>query len=208
MTDRKYSYLWLPGAFFMAWVVFFLDRASANNLPVSILHLIVVAAALAGGGEIAVLVGAPVCMALAFAARLLAQADPAPLAAALQALFPCIAIGVVAFLLLSQRRLRAASAEADRRRAEIEHFLNSVPFVLWRSNPRGEIEYLNEHWTHVTGLDRSSVLANERYNDVVHPDDLAALHAAVPHAVATQTLTDLEIRVRQADGSYLSLIHI
>jgi hypothetical protein len=22
MTDRKYSYLWLPGAFFMAWVVF------------------------------------------------------------------------------------------------------------------------------------------------------------------------------------------
>ncbi|KAJ8136489.1 hypothetical protein OY671_010298, partial [Metschnikowia pulcherrima] len=53
-----------------------------------------------------------------------------------------------------------------------------------------------------TGSDRSSVSANERYNDVVHPDDLPALHAAVPHAVATQTSTDLEIRVRQADGSY------
>lgn len=202
MTDRKYSYLWLPGAFFMAWAVFVLDRGVGHDLPVSILYLFVIPAALAGGGEIAVLVGAPACMALAFAARLLAQADPAPLAAAAQALLPCIAIGVVAFLLLSQRRLRAASGEADRRRAEIEHFLNSVPFVLWRSNPRGEIEYLNEHWTHVTGLDRSSVLANARYNDVVHPDDLAALHAAVPLAIATQTLTNLEIRVRQADGSY------
>ncbi|WP_333839531.1 PAS domain-containing sensor histidine kinase [Novosphingobium sp.] len=118
------------------------------------------------------------------------------------ALVTGVAAGTCGTLWYGQRRVRAIKCALERSRSEVELFANSVPFVLWRSNPAGHIQYLNQSWTRVTGLDRWSVLADARYNDVVHPDDIAILNETVSAAIANQTLTDLKVRVRQADGSY------
>ncbi len=202
MDGRLGRRLSLVAAVLLAAAVFSIDGVARYDFSVSILYLAVLVLVSVGGGSTAVLRTAQICVALTVLAWIVAHLAQPTLANVLRCIFACIAIGVTAALLVSRKRLEAVRQDLDRSRSEVELFANSVPFVLWRSNPQGEIEYLNESWTTVTGLDRWSVLAGQRYNDVVHPDDIPPLTEAVSRAVATRTMTDLKIRVRQRDGSY------
>jgi len=186
----------------LAAAVFAIDSIAEYDFSISILYLAVLVLVYAGGSAKTVARAGQLCIALAVVAWAIVHLPQPSGASALRGLFACIAIGVTAALLVNRKRLEATKRDLDRSRSEVELFANSVPFVLWRSNPQGEIEYLNESWTIVTGLDRWSVLEGQRYNEVVHPDDIPALNETVSRAVATQTVTDLKVRIRQADGSY------
>lgn len=194
--------IFLIAAGLLAAAVFVIDVVARYDFSISILHLAVLVLVSLAGGIRAVLRAAQLCIALTIVAWLVAHQAHPTIASVLRCIFACVAIGVTAALLISRKRLEATKQDLDRSRSEVELFANSVPFVLWRSNPQGEIEYLNESWTKVTGLDRWSVLEGQRYNDVVHPDDVPGLNETVSHAVATRTMTNLKIRVRQSDGSY------
>ncbi|MGH6746239.1 PAS domain-containing sensor histidine kinase [Novosphingobium sp.] len=186
----------------LAVCVFWIDSIAEYDFAISILYLVVLVLVSLAAGSKAVVRAAKACIALTITAWMVVHLrDPSP-ASGLRCLFACIAISVTAALLVGRKRLEAIKLDLERSRSEVDLFANSVPFVLWRSNPQGEIEYLNQSWTTVTGLDRVSVLAGQRYNDVVHPDDLPILGETVSKAVAEQTVTDLKVRVRQADGSY------
>jgi PAS domain S-box-containing protein len=202
MTERLRKSLILTSAACLAAAVLWVDSIAEYDFAISILYLAVLVIVSAGGGAKAVARAAQACAALTVAGWLIDHVHHPSLASALQCLFACIAIGVTAALLISRKRLETTKRALERSRSEVELFANSVPFVLWRSNPRGEIEYLNQSWTTVTGLDRWSVLEGQRYNDVVHPDDIPALVETVSAAVESQTITDLKVRIRQADGSY------
>jgi len=202
MTERVKKRLLLITAVLLAAFVFWIDGIEQYDFSISILYLAVLAlVALAAGGK-AVARAGQACVALAIIAWIIAHLDNPSIASALRCLFACIAISVTAALLVSRKRLEATKQELDRSKSVFELFANSVPFVLWRSNPAGEIEYLNESWTVVTGLDRWSVLAGQHYNDVIHPDDIDILNKTVSAAVATRTMTDLKVRILQADGTY------
>lgn len=198
--NRKPALLSL--AVLLAGAVFWVDSIAPDDFSISILYLAVLGLISSVSDEKVVLRAAGACVLLAILAWFVAHIGQPSAGSALQCLFACIAISVTAALLVSRKRLDTTKRDLERSRSEVELFANSVPFVLWRSNPRGEIEYLNESWTKVTGLDRWSVLEGQRYNDVVHPDDMEILVATVTAAVANQTTTDLKVRVRQADGSY------
>ncbi|WP_404334715.1 PAS domain-containing protein [Sphingomonas sp. MMS12-HWE2-04] len=201
-SERPKRILIVSSAALLAALVFWIDSVAEYDFAISILYLAVLVLVSFAADAKAVVRAAQLCVALAIAAWLIVHLDqPAP-ASALRCLFACIAIGVTAALLVSRKRLEATKRDLERSRSEVELFANSVPFVLWRSNPQGEIEYLNQSWTTVTGLDRWSVLVGQRYNEVVHPDDVPALNETVSTAVATQTVTDLKVRVRQTDGAY------
>lgn len=194
--------LFLTLAALLAALVFAVDSLAEYDFSVAILYLLVLVIVSAAGTEKAVARAAYFCVALAILSWVLVHADQVSLASALRCLFACVAIGVTAGLLISRKRLETAKREIERSRSEVELFADSVPFVLWRSNPSGEIQYLNQRWTGVTGMDRLSVLEGQRYNDVVHPDDIPILNETVGTAVANRTITDLKVRIRQADGSY------
>ena len=197
---ERYALLALATA--LAALVFWIDSSPAYNFSISILYLLVLVLVSINGGEKRIKHAAQACIVLTACAWTIAHWRDMSVENAARALFVCVAIGVTAALMISRKRLEATKKELERSRAEAELFANSVPFVLWHSNPRGEIVYLNESWTRVTGLDRWSVLEGQRYNDVVHPDDMEALVETVTAAVTNRTLTDLKVRVRQADGSY------
>ena len=199
-TPNEHALLAL--AVLLAGAVFLIDSLAGYDLSVSILYLAVLVLVSLGAGPGSVARAAQVCVLLTVLTWAFVHATEPSVINVLRCVFACIAIAVTAALLVSRKRLEATRLDLDRSRSEVELFANSVPFVLWRSNPQGEIEYLNESWTTVTGLDRHSVLEGQRYNDVVHPDDIPALTEKVSHAVATRTMTDLKIRVRQRDGSY------
>jgi len=202
MNERLKRYLLFALATILAVFVFWIDANPAHNFSISILYLAVLVLVSTQGNAKEVTRAAQVCVALTVCAWAIAHSGQPSLENVARGLFACVAIGVTAALLVSRKRLEATQQDLERSRAEAELFANSVPFVLWHSNPLGEIMYLNESWTKVTGLDRWSVLEGQRYNDVVHPDDMEALVETVTAAVANRTLTDLKVRVRQADGSY------
>ncbi|ATI80022.1 hypothetical protein A6768_08405 [Sphingobium yanoikuyae] len=202
MRDRREKFFVVALAALVAAGVFWIDSIAEYDFAISILYLVVLVLVSFAGGTKAVVRAAQACIALTITAWIAVHlSDPSP-ASGLRCVFACIAISVTAALLVSRKRLEAIKLDLERSRSEVDLFANSVPFVLWRSNPQGEIEYLNQSWTTVTGLDRVSVLAGQRYNDVVHPDDLEILGETVSKAVAERTVTDLKVRVRQADGSY------
>jgi PAS domain S-box-containing protein len=202
MTDRLGRPLLFVVAAVLAAFVFWIDSIARYDFSVATMYLTVLVLVSAAGSGRSVVLAAQACVALAISAWAIAHLHQPTPASALRCLFACVAIGVTAALLVSRKRLEAAKEDLERSRSEADLFANSVPFVLWRSNPSGEIQYLNDGWTDVTGLDRWSVLEGQRYNDVVHPDDLAALHETVGAAIANRTITDLKVRVRQADGTY------
>lgn len=202
MSERRKRFYILALAAILAACVFWIDSIAEYDFAISILYLVVLVIVSVAAGSKAVMRAAQACVALTIIAWIVVHlSDPSP-ASGLRCVFACIAISVTAALLVSRKRLEAIKLDLERSRSEVDLFANSVPFVLWRSNPQGEIEYLNQSWTNVTGLDRVSVLAGQRYNDVVHPDDLQVLGETVSKAVADQAVTDLKVRVRQADGGY------
>ncbi|RJF69808.1 PAS domain-containing sensor histidine kinase [Rhodopseudomonas palustris] len=202
MAERFHKSVPLVLAALLAAFVFWIDSQPKFDLSISILYLLVLVLVSAAGSTTLVVRGAQVCVALTVVALAFVHIDDLSPASLLRCLFACVAIGVTAALLVSRKRLEATKRDLERSRSEVELFANSVPYVLWHSNPRGEIVYLNESWTAVTGLDRWSVLEGQRYNDVVHPDDIPILNETVSAAVANRTQTDLKVRIRQANGSY------
>ncbi len=202
MTEpiRRPVFLTLAAA--LAALVFWIDSIAEYESSVAILYLaaLVLVSAVGNGRE--VMRAAQGCVVLTVFAWIVVHFHTPTTASVLRCLFACIAIGVTAALLVSRKRLETTQQDLERSRAEVDLFANSVPYVLWRSNPRGEIEYLNASWTAVTGLDRLTVLEGQRYNDVVHPDDIPILNETVSAAVANRTVTNLKVRIRQANGSY------
>lgn len=103
---------------------------------------------------------------------------------------------------IAREELQRTRAALEESRAEVEYFANSVPYILWRSNGAGEVQFFNKRWTDVTGMAREDALKDQRYLEAVHPDDLPGLGVSIVHAIETNGISDAEVRVRQADGSY------
>lgn len=186
----------------LAAFVFRIDSIAEFDFAISILYLLVLAIVSSAAGERAVIRAAIACELLAVAAWVIVHLGAPTLANVLRCLFACVAIGATAALLVSRKRLERIRRDLWRSRAEVEHFANSVPFILWRANPRGEVEYLNESWTTLTGLDRRAVLDGQRYMAAVHPEDLPRLAETITNAVENRTVSSAHVRVLQADGGY------
>lgn len=103
---------------------------------------------------------------------------------------------------IAREELQRTRVALEVSRAEVEFFANSVPYILWRSNGAGEVQFFNTRWTDVTGMAREDALKDQRYLEAVHPDDLPALSASIVRAIETNGISDAEVRVRQADGSF------
>jgi PAS domain S-box-containing protein len=202
MTEAARRPFLLTLAAALAALVFWIDSIAEYESSVAILYLAALVLVSTVGDSKEVKWAAQGCAALTVLAWVIVHWHAPTTASVLRCLFACIAIAVTAALLVSRKRLEATQRDLERSRAEVDLFANSVPYVLWRSNPRGEIEYLNASWTAVTGLDRLTVLEGQRYNDVVHPDDIPILNETVSAAVANRTVTNLKVRIRQANGLY------
>src|SRR6218665_3669627 len=137
MTEptRRRAFLTLAAA--LAVLVFWIDSIAEYESSVAILYLAVLVLVSAAGSGREVARAAQGCAVLTVVAWVAVHLHSPTTASVLRCLFACIAIGVTAALLVSRKRLEATKQDLERSRAEVERFANSVPFVLWRSNPQG-----------------------------------------------------------------------
>jgi PAS domain S-box-containing protein len=84
---------------------------------------------------------------------------------------------------------------------ELEFLANSVPVVVWTSNPQGQIDYINQRW-----YERSPITINKAlgtgWREILHPDDEERTWSAWHECLKTGEPYQIEYRLLDKYGDY------
>jgi PAS domain S-box-containing protein len=98
----------------------------------------------------------------------------------------------------------------DRKRAEealrnseqeLRLLIETLPAMVWRTSADGEPDYINQRYADYLGRPLAA-LAQEKWREIVHPDDVATASREWSWARETETPIDTTCRFRKADGEY------
>ncbi|MEO7213744.1 PAS domain S-box protein [Mucilaginibacter sp.] len=85
---------------------------------------------------------------------------------------------------------------------EFKFLADSIPEIIWTSNPDGSTDYYNRYWFDYTGLTLEETKAFG-WPTVLHPDDIEKDGNDWHHCLATGTPYESEVRFRRkSDGVY------
>ena len=97
---------------------------------------------------------------------------------------------------------RRQSAETLRSSAaEFRNLAESMPQIVWTTDPAGRVTYFNQHWMAYTGLTPEASL-DYGWVNAFHPEERAAAEATWQRAAAQPGTHALECRLRGRDGIY------
>lgn len=80
--------------------------------------------------------------------------------------------------------------------------LNSLPHMIFSAKPDGEIDWVNEWFSHYTGVQPEDGKVGWNWISLTHPDDVASTLQAWTYALSTGNPYQVEQRIRKADGQY------
>lgn len=106
-------------------------------------------------------------------------------------------VGVV--MDVTERRLREQGLFEDMER--FRAMAQTIPQIVWTTNPAGEIAFLNDRWTEYTGQTIQEGLS-WGWLSAMHPEEMERIETAWKKALATQSPYELEYRMRQGNGHY------
>ncbi|WP_161600935.1 PAS domain S-box protein [Teichococcus oryzae] len=106
---------------------------------------------------------------------------------------------------LDEERARHAALEAD---ARLRLMADAVPGIIWQSDAEGRVDFLNRRWTEFTGIPVDQALDEQRWLDMLHPEDRAATLAAWTRARDEGGEYRISHRQLRRDGSYRWLLTI
>lgn len=89
----------------------------------------------------------------------------------------------------------------EEREKELRNLLDSVPVIVWITDPDGEGFYLNKNWNYYTGQSRKESLG-QGWLKAVHPDDHARVEENFIRSHKEQQEFDVSYRLRNKDGNY------
>ena len=92
-------------------------------------------------------------------------------------------------------------AELTASRGQYRTLAESVPGFVWRADPAGRLDYMNNRVAEYAGRPLADLLG-DGWPDIVHPADRDRTGAAWGHALATGEPYQVEFRVRRHDGAY------
>lgn len=92
--------------------------------------------------------------------------------------------------------------EEVRARQEVTRVLDAVPQIVWITDAQGDLQFLSRQWHEFTGLDPSDGGLGRQFEQVMHPDDVAANIRAVQDAQKKRGPVSLVHRLKAPDGEY------
>ncbi|MEO8741310.1 MAG: PAS domain S-box protein [Casimicrobiaceae bacterium] len=95
--------------------------------------------------------------------------------------------------------------QTERARDHYFSLFSGFPNLVWRSDPSGACDYVNQAWLDHTGRKVEDEVG-QRWMDHIHPDDQAAWRDIVDHTFPQRKPFELEFRLRHANGAYGSMI--
>jgi PAS domain S-box-containing protein len=110
---------------------------------------------------------------------------------------------IVQMLGVAQDITERKQAEETLRASEqlFRTFAQSMPNQVWTSPGSGHLDWFNDRVYDYTGLGYDD-LADDKWANIVHPDDRPMAGARWAHSVQTGAPYETEFRIRRADGTY------
>ncbi|WP_260394665.1 ATP-binding protein [Brevundimonas vesicularis] len=102
----------------------------------------------------------------------------------------------------SRLRLQRARQELESSRQELRNFADSVPHILWAAGPDGRLDFLNQRFEDLTGLDPKEALRNGTWTAPLHPEDREPYVRSWLEAPRDGSEVRSHFRARHRDGSY------
>jgi PAS domain S-box-containing protein len=97
--------------------------------------------------------------------------------------------------------LRRALEESRALRNDLRQAIDTIPTIVWSTAPDGTVDFMNRAWRDFTGISAEDARRG-RWVDTLHPDEAARVHAERSAAISAGRAYELDVRLRQADGSY------
>lgn len=96
---------------------------------------------------------------------------------------------------------RSAEVSLRESEANFRQLADSMPQIVWSSNPRGVPYYFNQRWYDYSGLEEGSV-GLDSWEAFHHPDDSARVRAEWDEAMTNRAAFRCELRLREKNGKY------
>ena len=93
------------------------------------------------------------------------------------------------------------SVTVDGRDPQFRAIADAIPQMVWSTLPDGRLDYFSQRWYDFTGV-KPGETDDERWREVVHPDDLARTWEVWCHSLHTGAPYEIEYRLRNAEGEY------
>jgi PAS domain S-box-containing protein len=101
--------------------------------------------------------------------------------------------------------VKLAEAATREREQRFSALAESLPELVWMSNPNGERVYTSKRYQEYTGM-KSEELMGSRWRQLLHPDDLAHTDTLWQRCMESGELYQNEYRIRRHDGLYRSFL--
>lgn len=77
---------------------------------------------------------------------------------------------------------------------KFQQLADAMPQMVWAADHEGFVNYYNQRWYHLTGMQNNGTYGDESWKSVVHPDDFQRCYDTWYSCVSTETILDMEIR--------------
>ena len=104
-------------------------------------------------------------------------------------------------LIVQTSQTNTARGERDDREQQFAVLADTMPQMVWSTNPAGAPDYFNARWYEFTGVPKGST-EGDQWATVFHPDDQDRAWQVWQHAVHTGEPYDIEYRLRDHEGNY------
>lgn len=100
-----------------------------------------------------------------------------------------------------EQRIAERTAEIVRRKNELRLAIDSIPGLVWSTQPDGQIEYLNKPWLDYTGMSLEDAKGSG-WQAAIHPEDAPGLASYWQLLLTTGKPGEAEARLLRFDGVY------
>ncbi len=83
----------------------------------------------------------------------------------------------------------------------LRRLADALPQLVWSAGPDGRADYFNRRWHEYTGLSEAGT-REARWDDLIHPEDVARAQARWEQALAGAAPYEVEYRLRSAADAY------
>ena len=101
------------------------------------------------------------------------------------------------------RRLRAEVECLQIIKQRFESIVDTVPVIIFACNSKGEVTYINNSFTRLTGCPSEDALG-VGWQSFTHPDDVAIVKSALALAIQSGTPRGAIMRMRPPGGEYVT----